>query len=51
MVTLPTVLYICSYFNSQMALYYFILLFCRQLRADYIRGQVYQGAGVSLIRE
>jgi hypothetical protein len=50
MVTLPTVLYICSYFNSQMALY-FRLLFCRQLRADYIRGQVYQGAGVSLIRE
>jgi hypothetical protein len=42
MVTLSTGVYIYSYFNSRMALY-FGLLFSGQLRADYVRSQMYRG--------
>jgi hypothetical protein len=45
MVSLPTDVYIYSYFSSEMVLHMHCY-FSVQLRGDYIRGQVYQGQSV-----
>jgi hypothetical protein len=49
--TLPVGVYTCSYFLTLIWPSILDCYYSEQLRADYIRGQVYQGAGVNLIKE